>query len=181
MPCFPNGLLNEINFVTGLRSSLRTHDKVRTENDGQVQIPLQDYDTEWATQEDLKGGGKTVVELVSKLGDLLVLIVQGGINLSSLKLACGDALSKEQVNLFVRSVLGLWQAQDCPCQCGESRATPEEASVTLEVRSTRVHKVRLQDLRDDRDNVVGIAGKADGLLTKSSSSSLSSTSTPTGA
>ncbi|RBQ97369.1 hypothetical protein VDGD_20173 [Verticillium dahliae] len=95
-----------------------------------------------------------------------------GINDSAGKLPGRDPLGKEHVELVVRPVPGLGQAEVTPDEDAKAGASPEEARVALEVPGLGVHEILLQDATNGAHDVGRVAGEADGLLTETGGADL---------
>ena len=73
-------------------------------------------------------------------------------------------MGEQQIQLLKRPALGFGEAEESPQEDQESRGTPDKSSVPPEVELARVHKVRLDDVGDDGDDVIRVAGEHNGLL-----------------
>ena len=70
-------------------------------------------------------------------------------------------LVEQDVELFVRSILALWQPKESPQEKHKTRACPEERRLPLPIPSVGVNHVRLNHVADDLTQIIGNAGDAD--------------------
>lgn len=109
---------------------------------------------------------------------LFLVLIREPRHLRRVKLSRRSAVREQQIQLFVRPALGLRQPEEGPDEHNQRSRTPHKTSVAPQVELARVHKVWLDDLRYDSDNVVGIAGENDCLLAEARGSNLCRDSPP---
>lgn len=96
---------------------------------------------------------KTLLPL-NKMRRLCYGVVVEGINLVLSELASRDPSSEEDIKLLISAALGFGETEIGPDSHQEASATPNEAGVALEVPFGGVHKVRLENARNDTSDGV---------------------------
>ena len=94
------------------------------------------------------------------------LLLVKRINLIGFELPRRHFLSEKHIEILEGSSLGFRKAEESPDESQQSRAAPNEAGVSLQVPLSRVHEIWFQNSGDHTDEVVGVASKTNGFLTK---------------
>jgi len=94
------------------------------------------------------------------------------LDLGGLELPCWDLGLEKDVQLSVRTSLGLGQSEESPDQTDGSGGSPEVTGLGSKVPCGRVQHVWVKNTDDDTTNVVQVSGKDDSLGPQSSGSDL---------